>query len=357
MLAEPTQNRRCAVSNVLDKIRKVEEELKESESKNSRKRMKGIYFSFKEGSNIVRLVDNFLQVRTHYIAPNPKQKDKGFCGADAFSGTGDEYLPYMINCTNWDVEKEEWNEDRTCPICKIRENAFAQIRAGGLSDEAKKKLETITQKAKPRRAFKWNVIDRDDPYAIEISENNEESKVLSYKIATIGIEAWRDIHGIFESLKLDITDIEKGVDIEIIKDSSGSRVQYSARAVMDGLSVKQTPLTDEEKKLELHDLNAMCGKQTSISLIESNLRSEYIPMLKDEEEVKTKEVKETKKTKETKEAKKTKEEKEDNKESESNSGIEVSDASEMVCFGEYEEDHEECSDCPCLEDCKKESKQ
>lgn len=230
---------------------------------NSGGKIRGIFHIWKEGANRLRLAGEFLEVRTHYIAPNPKRKDRGLCMQTAFQG--DDKIPQVVNCHNWDIALERPKKQKTCPICKLNAIARAVLSATP-SKEEKEFFEELRKATRPTSALKWNIIDRDDPMVIVV-DGEKEDKVLGFKIASIGPEAAADIFGIYGQVGYDINDPDKGIDIEVIKDSKGARTTYTARAVVQGTSLKVTPFTAEERKLEMHDLKMWCGKQTDIDRI------------------------------------------------------------------------------------------
>jgi hypothetical protein len=220
--------------------------------------MRGIFHQWKDGDNVIRLAGNFLEVRTHFIAPAKARNDRGLCRQDAFLKDGESSLPQVINCLDWDVEKEEPRAIKRCPICKLAEIAKAILKENP-TDEEKKFADGLRQAASARSNLKWNIIDRDDPYII-LTDNGTEKRVLGFKIATIGMEAWKDIEGIFEQCNRDISDPKLGIDVKVTKGSNGMRVVYSAQAVLDGVSLKVTPFTAEEAAMPMHDLKGLCGK-------------------------------------------------------------------------------------------------
>ena len=247
-------------------------------------RMQGIFHQWKDSDNIIRLVGEFLEVKTHFIAPAPKRKDRGLCRPDAFQG--DDKLSPVINCLDWDVEKEETKSTKTCPICKINAVAHAIVKESPDNTpeekEEKKAFEKIRSDANPSARLKWNILDRDDPHVLEVTDGNEK-KVLGFKIATVGMEAWDDIEGIFEQMGFDITSAEDGIDIKVTKGHNGTRVTYSAQAVIDASQkppvAKVTPFTDEEKALRLHDLKVICSKQVDAQRIVDALHEDLRDML------------------------------------------------------------------------------
>jgi len=226
-------------------------------------RMKGIYHTWKDGGNKIRLAGDFVEVRTHFIAPAPKRKDRGLCAQTAFQG--DDKIPQVINCLNWDIALERPLKEKTCPICKL--NAVARaVLAEKPGEDEKKFFEALRQATRATSTLKWNIIDRDDPMVI-VEKNGKDEKVLGFKIASVGPEAAKDIFGILKQVGYDINDPTRGIDLEVIKDSKGARTTYSARAVIEGTSLKVTPFTKEELALEMNDLKVRCGKQTEAEKI------------------------------------------------------------------------------------------
>lgn len=259
------------MSSVLEKVRK----LKASRPKGGGSRVRGIFHQWKDGDNEIRLVGEFLEVKTHFIAPAPKRNEKGLCRSDAFQG--EDKLPQVINCPDWDTEREEWKKHKTCPICKLNRIAREALKLKP-SEKEKEEFKQMSSNTYPRPNLKWNIVDRQDPFVLQIQDDKEE-KVAGLKIATIGMEAWSDIEGIFDQMGFDITDPEEGIDIRVKKGHNGARTAYSAQAVMDGKSVKTTPLTDEEKAMSPHDLKQICGKQVDATKVMDALHEDYREML------------------------------------------------------------------------------
>jgi hypothetical protein len=258
--------------SVLDKVRK----LKATRPKGGGGgRLRGIFHQWKDGDNPIRLVGEFVEVRTHFVAPAPKRGERGLCIPTAFQG--DNKLPQVVNCLNWDVATEEEKAEHTCPICKLHAIAVAALKENPDEDE-KKFFDKLRQETNPRPSLKWNILDRDDPHVVS-TEGDTETKVMGLKIATVGMEAWNDIEGIFEQCGFDITDPVEGVDVKVNKGHNGTRVCYSAQAVIEGTSLKVTPLTDEEKALRPNDLKVVCGKmvdsQRIVDALHDDLRQIY----------------------------------------------------------------------------------
>lgn len=259
----------------LDKIRKLRSSRPQG---GGGSRLRGIFHSWKDGDNIVRLVGEFLETKTHFIAPAPKRGERGLCQTVAFQGN--EKMPQVINCLDWDVLKEEGRRGG-CPICRLHAIA-QQVLNDQCTDEEKKLFEKLRRDTAPRTLLKWNIIDRDDPHVLAVDDGNER-KVLGFKIASIGMEAWGDIEGVFDQMGFDISDVEDGLDICVTKGHNGTRTEYSAAACIDKStkppSAKVTPLTAEEKQLVRHDLKQVCGKYVDAKRIMDALHEDYRDLL------------------------------------------------------------------------------
>ena len=261
--------------STLDRIRRMES--RRPQKNNSGGRMRGIYHQWHDGDNVIRLAGDYLEVRTHFIAPAPKRQNRGLCRPDAFKGEGS--LPQVANCPDWDAVKEEAKPVKTCPLCKLAAIAKEILKDGNLTAEEKKFFDTLRQEAQAKQNLKWNIIDREDPNILLVDESGNEKKVLGFKIANIGMEAWNDIRGIFDQCKIDISAPVEGVDIKVVKGHNGKRVVYSAQAILEGTSLRVTPFTEEEAALQYHNLKALCGKATDsqriVDAMHEDLRELY----------------------------------------------------------------------------------
>lgn len=244
--------------SLLDKVKKLNNSLPTGKKQTS-SFTSDIWHNFKDGDNRIRLVGAFVQVRQHYLAPNKNKGVRGLCIPEAFQG--ENKLPYNINCADWEIDTETQKKDLTCTICRLNRVAKAFLKKkDSLSKEDNDLFFALMSETNARNQLKWNIIDRDDPY-VSIDVEGSKKKVLGLKITSLGMEAWKDISGIFDQLGFDITDPKEGIDLIVTKTSQG-RVSYSAKADMKGLTVKQTPFTAEEAALIPHDLKKICGKQT-----------------------------------------------------------------------------------------------
>jgi hypothetical protein len=280
---------------VLDKVRKFKNSRPKGGNNNTR--MVGIFHDWEQGSNHIRLVGEFIQVQTHFIAPAPKRSERGLCQEETFDRDNENAISKVVNCPDWDVENEQPHSKKTCPVCKLYRIALDALDE--LKEEEKnapenedpeaakarkKEIDYFTHLkglARPRTNLKWNIFDREKPDVRIIDENGNETKQKGLKIASIGMEAWDDIEGIFEQCGFDITDPQEGIDINVIKGHNGTRTAYSSQAVIEGTGLKQTPFDDEEAELAKnpHDLLAFCGKHTDADKIRDGLHGDYAELL------------------------------------------------------------------------------
>lgn len=266
--------------SLLDKVKKLNSSLP-VKSKQKGSFATDIWHSFHDGDNNIRLVGEFIQTRGHFIAPNKGKGLRGLCRPDAF--IGDNKLQMVINCGDWDIDTESYKPVKTCTICRLNNvaNNFLKNKAA-LSKEENEFYFNLRSETNPRNQLKWNIIDRDNPF-ITIDDNGNKKKVKGLKIASFGMEAWKDISRLFEKSKFDITSADQGIDLIVTKTDSG-RVSYKVDFAMnDDLGVKKTPLTDEERAFVPHDLKKICGKQVDQEKVLAGLHADYQSYLEEVE--------------------------------------------------------------------------
>ena len=261
--------------NIMDRLSKIEEREEQQARKRESfgERVKGRWMNWEWGDNQIRLVDGWIEIRQCYIAPSQAMGTKGLCSQDAFSGQN--ALPYFVNCSDWDIEKESWKNVSQCPIRNINKfarklvNDFQSREKQGetLDDQDREDFaffQELVQASRIGKKYVWPIISRDNPNVIYVSEDGSEREDLGIRFATMGPEAFQEVSGIFKQIGGDITDPEKGLDI-IIKKSKDGRVSYSADIVLEGEGVDKrilvTPLSDKEKALEIPDLNAIYNSE------------------------------------------------------------------------------------------------
>jgi hypothetical protein len=182
---------------------------------------------------------------------------------------------------DWDISQEETMPEKTCPVCALNRLAQQVLHPNEKpTEEEKKFFEKLRSDTNPRTYLKWNILDRDDPTIIQLDDEGGEEKIPGFKIATVGMEAWGDIDGIFDQCGFDISKPEKGVDIKVTKtETPGRRTTYSAQVVLEGTSIKVGSLTEEEQKLTPHDLKQICGRVTEANAVRVALHGDLEQLL------------------------------------------------------------------------------
>lgn len=233
-----------------------------------------IWFKWVKKEHVIRLVGDCLVSHRHWIGPSTFN-DVEIYDEDHFSG--DNRLPYQINCGNWDIEKE-MEENGKCAICRLREIASEIIYSedGKKLDEKNKKFfKDLRYKCDVKTRYFFNCIDRSNPYVTE-------DKKFGYKIIELPYELMDGLLALSTSLTgVDLSSATDGIDLKITKSGGGSegKVKYSIMPVMTGLSIKATPLTEQEKEAELNDLAIICGKQVDQAELASKLKDDIRELL------------------------------------------------------------------------------
>jgi len=215
---------------------------------------------------VVRFVGDFIQQRSHWIGPSEFNNTK-ILTSDAFSG--EDKVPFNVNCANWDLETEEYDPNGPCVICKLRKVVYEILKSekDALDESQQKRLDQLHKKCGYRQSYSWNLIDREE--------------AIGFKIANLGkglLESLLNLHSSYQPSEF--WGEEDGVDLVVKKTKkdggSGSgkgKTDYSASFVMEGPQAKVTPLTDVEKGWDMFDLKVLCGKQQD----QDKLRSMFDP--------------------------------------------------------------------------------
>lgn len=275
------------MSNALEKIKRYRDRKNKSGGSssggggNGEARLTNTWIKFIKGDNRVRLVGEHLELRTHWVAKSAFDGTEGLCREDSFGWDEGKINNRKINCPNWDVETETAIKT-DCPICILHGIAQEALGMDDLEPDEKEYFESLRAGTKPTEEFKWNIFDRANPNITQKTDGVEK-EILGYKVPSkMGIEIYESIEKIFDQLDRDITDVKIGVDINIMRDDSGTRTKYTSEAVMEGITAKVTPLTDEELAIEQYDLKKMCGVQTDPSLIKNWLQENLIKLIDSE---------------------------------------------------------------------------
>lgn len=226
-----------------------------------------------KNEHTVRIVGDFKAVRSHWIGESKFGQDVAILNSGAFKG--DNKLPMNVACGNWDVETESPDPDgEACPVCRLGHNADAILKKHGKElDEIDKNLfKAIRRKCSVKCTYLFKVIDRDNPYL------DDDKTKKGYKILKAPEKLLKAILELSDKMKgIGITSPDEGIDITIkklVSDTSKTDVNYNALPVMDGVKVKQTPLTDEEKSYFELDLAKFAGKPVDTSRFEKELTDE-----------------------------------------------------------------------------------
>lgn len=211
--------------------------------------------------HIIRLVGDFKEMRSHWIGESKFQKTDDIAILRPSAFKGDSKLPMNVACGNWDADTESADPvGDNCPICRLGRNAENVLKKHGkeLNETDKAIFKKIMKKCKVTSTFYFKCIDRDNPYV------DEEKTRKGYKIIKMPGELFKAIMELSKTMKgVSILSDDGGIDIRIKRtkpENGKGKTTYTVNAVMDGLTVKQTPLTDEERQYRDIDLSKFAGK-------------------------------------------------------------------------------------------------
>lgn len=256
----------------------------EGESNSNIKRVS--FYRWKDRDNNIRLIGEPVMVRTYYL-PKSAYNPTDIFNENAFDReTNEHYLPKMINCPDWNIEERKFenNGDVLRSLNKIANEMLKIGKDNGLPADQIKKWEDIRNKTISTVQYKWLCFDRDMPYVVEDGRIKEPKQLTGYQIITFSKSLFEMVVAAQESYgDDDIYDIDKGCDLVIKKsvDSKTKKAVWSVQLKMNGRTVSETPLTDEERALEMPNLMELSNKQVPNELIMSNLQEEYVEMLND----------------------------------------------------------------------------
>ena len=226
-----------------------------------------------KSEHVVRIVGDFVSIRSHWIGESKFGQDVAILNPGAFKG--DNKIPMQVACGNWDAETETEDPDGdACPICRLGRNADAFLKKYGkeLVEADKNTFKAIRRKCAVKCNYLFKVIDRENPYL------DDEKTKKGYKIMRAPDKLLKAILALSDQMKgIGITSPDEGIDItikKVVSDTDRTDVTYSALAVMDGMKVKQTPLTDEEKEYRELDLYKFAGKPVDKERFEAELTDE-----------------------------------------------------------------------------------
>lgn len=222
--------------------------------------------------HVVRLVGDFKWARSHWIGPSQFGEDVEIVNSTAFKG--ENKLLMNVACSDWDMDRETEvdDEERTCPVCRLGHNAEKMLKKHGkeLEESDKKNIQNIRRKCNVRNVYLFKCIDRDNPYV------DKDKTVKGFKIIKMPSELLNAIIELSKKLKgVNITSPDEGIDITIKRvkpeGNKKGKTNYTALPVYEGMTVKQTPLTDEEKQYHDFDLSKFAGKPVDKTRFEEEL--------------------------------------------------------------------------------------
>ena len=255
---------------MLDHITKIKSQNDAEQQKSQRRSQGNIWHNWHDGDQTVRFVGDFIVNRIFWLTPSPYNPVKLF---DDSAFEGENALPKIINCVNWDIANEK-EVDNGCVISKLNKIARDVLKSSSsLDEDDTKDFKDLRDKTNFSTNYRWNILDRDNPL-------DPEGSPAEYKICSLSYSLFNEVAAIHEEYApADFTSVENGLDIKINKSGGGKAgvVKYRAQAVISGASLKVTPLTEEEQKFDLLKLEDICGKQVDQDLV----RSKLLPKWKD----------------------------------------------------------------------------
>lgn len=261
-------------TKMVDRIKKFQQRAAEQGTGGNFDDNEKIFFEITEGTHTIRIVGDFVSVHSHWIAHSKYSKVRLF---EDSAFTGNDRLRKNVNCPDFDIETEMKTKKKTCNICKLKAAANDILVEGGasLDPEQKKLLEGVTYDCAFAERNFFLCIDRDNP---EIAPGKPGFKII--ELPKAAMKQWCTL--VESNVKVDPSSIDEGVDITLkrSKDKNG-KAEYSLSYVMDGLSLKQTPLTDEEKAYKMPDIKKIMGKMPDQEVIYNKLLEEFRELIDD----------------------------------------------------------------------------
>lgn len=246
---------------MLDRIKAAQERKASSGSYNSDDQ---IFFDFTEGVHKIRLVGEWVCCHSHWIAPS---KYSTTCFYDEKSFTGDDKLRKNVTCADFDPATETKTKERTCTICQLRAaaNDLLYNCKDSLEKDQEEFLKDIAKAAYPRERYFFLCIDRDNP---EVSPGKKGLKIIEFPSTLM--EQFFDKAS--KNPDIECCSDDEGVDFVISRKKDGKKTVYGIEYAMKGRSIDTTPLTDEEKAYERHDIKKiMCRTPNQARLYEEML--------------------------------------------------------------------------------------
>ena len=256
---------------MLERIKKFQQRARENSSSNSYSSDENIFFHLTEGTHRIRLIGDFVSVHSHWIGPSQYSK-AALYEESAFKG--DHRIKKNVNCPDFDIDTETPTEERTCTICQLRTAANALLyECPDLDPRQKIYLESIAYTCAPAERTFFLCIDRGNP---EVAPGKKGFKIIEFPRALM--DGWIKI--VEDNPALDCNSDDEGVDFIISKTKDGKKNKYAINYAMKGASACQTPLTEEEKGYQKHDIKKIMGKMPDQDILFSKLFPEFQELIK-----------------------------------------------------------------------------
>jgi hypothetical protein len=243
---------------------------------------KDIFFKWGDkNERTIRLVGDFRWVKTHWIGKSAFGGRDVKLFEDAAFSASNNALPNSIVCGAWDSTTESVSSDKPCVICEIMKKANQSLKENGndFDESQKKMIQDVIFKCKATDNYFFLCIDRDEPY---IAEGEKGFKII--KMPPSLLEAIINLDS--KLTAADLNSDDNGIDLVIKKVAPASgkgRTEYSVTPVFEGVSIKVTPLTEEERSWNRPDLSKMAGKAFDDSYLRSCLTDDMKIILSSED--------------------------------------------------------------------------
>lgn len=266
------------MSKMLERIKAAQNRLEQQNSFNDSGEKEEIFFKLEEGEHQIRLVgDGWVTIHSHYY--NTKFSELKLFPDSAF--TGENHIKKISACADFDPDTEMNRSEKKCVLCKLRKAANDILYgedSSSLSSEQKELLGSIAKEAAPTERYFFLCIDRKSP---EIAPGKKGLKIIEFpKNLMKQFLTFAD-----KNSDIELFDDEEGVDLIITKKRDSNKWVYTIDFVRSGRTVAPpSPLTDEEKAYQKHDIKKIMGKVPSQKDIYENLILEFQDMVEFDEE-------------------------------------------------------------------------
>lgn len=253
--------------NINEHVNRIKAAQAKRESKNSGG---NIFHQWKSGDQIIRLSGDFITTKTYWLSKS------NFNSLDLFDESafeGEDRIPKIINCANWNIETEKFEEsgDVLFQLNKIARELLKE--SASLTEEQKKEYTLLKKRTDASTQYRWNILDRDEP-------KDEEGNLKGFQVASIGFDLFESLISIHEDYSpASFTSNEDGIDIKVTKGETNGRIKYRATPCLKRGSMVISPLTEEELALPLVNLMDICGKQVDQKLVASKLLPNWQDLL------------------------------------------------------------------------------